>query len=75
MFSRSKVELGFHHFHHIFILPYIATSTTSIHSIYIHTHAHLDLTVWLISLWIHCLALQYMLCKFVCAVSTPMSST
>ena len=29
-------------------------------TIYIHTHAHLDLIVWLNSLWIRCLTLQYM---------------
>ena len=29
-----------------------------------HTHAHIDLIVWLNSLWIHCLTLQYMYCKY-----------
>ena len=34
-------------------------------TIYIHhTHAHLDLIVWLNSLWIRCLTLQYMYCKY-----------
>jgi hypothetical protein len=29
-----------------------------------HTHAHLDLIVWLNSLWIQGLTLQYMYCKY-----------
>ena len=33
-------------------------------TIYIHTHAHLDLIVWLNSLWILGLTLQYMYCKY-----------
>ena len=33
-------------------------------TIYIHTHAHLDLIVWLNSLWIRGLTLQYMYCKY-----------
>jgi hypothetical protein len=40
-----------------------------------HTHAHLDLTVWLNFLWIHCLTLQHMPYKYVCVVFTLMNST
>ena len=49
MFLRSKVELG--------LPPYTST-------IDILTHAHLDSIVWLNSLWIRDLTLQYMYCKY-----------
>ena len=42
---------------------------------YIHTHAHLNLIVWLNSLWIRCFTLQYMHCKYALAFSLPMNST
>ena len=51
MFSRSIVELGYP--------PYIS-------NIYPHT-TYLDFIVWLNSLWIHCLTLQYMHCKYALA--------
>ena len=39
-------------------------SRIRIATIYIHTHAHLDLIVWLNSLWIWGLTLQYMYCEY-----------
>ena len=41
----------------------IRLATIYIHQIF-HTHAHLDLIVWLNSLWIQGLTLQYMHCKY-----------
>ena len=38
-------------------------SRNRLETIYIHTHAHFDLIVWLNSLWIRGLTLQYMYCK------------
>jgi hypothetical protein len=37
-----------------------------------HTHAYLDLIVWLNSLWIHCLTLQYMNCKYALFMFSPL---
>ena len=42
----------------------IRLATTYIYPPYIHTHALLDLIVWLNSLWIRGLTLQYMYCKY-----------
>jgi hypothetical protein len=41
----------------------IRLATIYIHQTF-HTHAHLDLIVWHFSLWIHCLTLQYIHCKY-----------
>ena len=49
----------------------IRLATINIHHIHPHTHAHLDLIVWLISRWIWGLTLQHMYCKYALSCFLP----